>query len=286
MQYLCAIIATECIVKVLMMKNADPSINVLSCWYYLGWGLCNEAGIMLCMGLPFIFVDAFKFRKPYEFIILYIKLLLVGFGMLLTTSRGTYLFGMLEAVVLSIYFIYYHKKRIHAALTICAVILAFLLTLQFTVGIDKIMVDIDKYVFTNGLSSNGRTNLWQRAYELWKHDGATIFFGNGMVCELSTVATHYGSQLSYWVYHSTFFEALACYGIVGVAAIGLHFFEKYRLLFTKFVKPTVVLMAIGFAIVDLYGMIDNTYGMYYYMIPLVIIMASMDTYPTLKPQKN
>ena len=35
-------------------------------------------------------------------------------------------------------------------------------------------------------------------------------------------------------------------------------------------------MLVGYLAVDAYGMIDNTYGMYYYMIPLVILMAALD----------
>ena len=37
-----------------------------------------------------------------------------------------------------------------------------------------------------------------------------------------------------------------------------------------------IYILIGFVVVDLYGMIDNTYGMYYFMIPVVILMASLD----------
>jgi len=37
-----------------------------------------------------------------------------------------------------------------------------------------------------------------------------------------------------------------------------------------------VTSVIGYVVVDLYGLIDNTYYMYYYMIVLVVIMASID----------
>ena len=30
---------------------------------------------------------------------------------------------------------------------------------------------------------------------------------------------------------------------------------------------------IGYLFVDIYGLIDNTYGMYYYMVPLVMVLA-------------
>ena len=37
-----------------------------------------------------------------------------------------------------------------------------------------------------------------------------------------------------------------------------------------------LILLFGHLVVDAYGMIDNTYGMYYYMIPLVVFMASLD----------
>ena len=38
----------------------------------------------------------------------------------------------------------------------------------------------------------------------------------------------------------------------------------------------VVYLFMGFLAVDLYGFIDNTYHMYYYMIPLAITLAAID----------
>ncbi len=37
-----------------------------------------------------------------------------------------------------------------------------------------------------------------------------------------------------------------------------------------------LIMLFGYLVVDAYGMIDNSYGMYYNMIPLVVFMASLD----------
>ncbi len=64
-------------------------------------------------------------------------------------------------------------------------------------------------------------------------------------------------------------------GIFGVAMLALHFFEKYFQLFKKEL-PFVFVMLVGYLVVDAYGMVDNTYGMYYYMVPLVILMAALD----------
>ena len=64
-------------------------------------------------------------------------------------------------------------------------------------------------------------------------------------------------------------------GIVGLLALIFHLFEKYKQLYKKDLAFALA-MAIGYFLVDIYGLIDNTYGMYYYMVPLVIVMASLD----------
>ena len=38
--------------------------------------------------------------------------------------------------------------------------------------------------------------------------------------------------------------------------------------------------------VDLYGLIDNTYGMYYYMVPLCITMATINNCSDTELFKN
>ena len=53
MSYLAIILAAECSLVVLSKRNEVS--NILKLWYYMGWGLCNEAGIMICVSIPFIF---------------------------------------------------------------------------------------------------------------------------------------------------------------------------------------------------------------------------------------
>ena len=77
------------------------------------------------------------------------------------------------------------------------------------------------------------------------------------------------------VFHSTFFETIAAGGLVGLFFLILHMIQKYKNLYhcDKFL---FIILGIGFFILDIYGMIDNTYHMYYFMIPLVVIMATID----------
>ena len=51
-------------------------------------------------------------------------------------------------------------------------------------------------------------------------------------------------------------------------------------------KKLAIPLFISFIMVDAYGMIDNTYHMFYYMIPLVTILACFDSQKESKRRIN
>ena len=271
------ILALECIAKVWILRSADASVSIFTYEYFMGWGLCNEAGIMICFALPFVFLRAKSFSKIYEFIIFAVELSFIIIGMLLTTSRGTYLFGAVSLVALTIYAFINHKHRWKFIISIIAVLAVDLLIIQLIIGIPRIIQEILDYVFRHGLDSNGRVELYDSAVKLWLDSPLTIVFGKGWVAERVMTQTYFGMQDAYLVYHSTFFETLACYGALGVYMMIFHFIEKYKQT-KKLGLFGGGLIVIGYIAVDLYGMIDNSYNFYYFMIPLVIVMASLDAY--------
>lgn len=244
-------------------------------YYHLGWGICNEAGIMMCFSLPFIFIQIAKSKTLKKVFLSCIKLAIVFVGICITTSRGAFIFGLLEMLVLAIWSVVFAKKH---RLTLAFMVLGFIVVLaiiEYGFGISRAIQLIKQITFSNGLESSGRFYLYERACQLWKTNNLTMIFGNGIVAEMAVSNTYYGAIETFVVYHSTFFEALACFGVVGLLCGLLHLYEKYKLAF-KFDKAMAGIITIGFIFVDLYGLIDNTYGMYYYMIPLVIIMGVID----------
>ena len=78
------------------------------------------------------------------------------------------------------------------------------------------------------------------------------------------------------VFHSTIFETLIIGGIIGLGFLLYHLFEKYRACLKRN-DIFYIFVIISYLFVDAYGLIDNTYHMYYYMIPLVILMACIDS---------
>lgn len=274
-EYMVILLAFECILKVYVLHKENPQENILNFWYYLGWGLCNEAGIMMCVGLPFIFINMLKNNKLVNALLGNIKLIIVGIGMLLTGSRGTFLFGYLELILLYLFYLFKAPNKKNSFIGVGLLVVLAIVIAEAFVGIPKLVDDIRKCLFFNDLDDSGRKGLWMDAIRMWKKNPLHIIFGGGMVSEFYTVASFHGVAEVFKVYHSTFFETLASFGMVGVLFLGIHLFEKYRQLL-KLDRNVAVLIFISYVMVGLYGMIDNTYSMYYYMIPLVIIMATID----------
>lgn len=274
-EYMAILLALECVLKVYVLHKENTNENILNFWYYLGWGLCNEAGIMMCVGLPFIFINMLKNNKIANIIIGNIKLAVVCIGMLLTTSRGTFLFGYIEFALLYVFYMIKVPNKRNNFIGCTMVVAFFVIAIQFLFGISQVIDDIKKYIFSSSLDDNGRKELWIDAIKMWKKNPMHIIFGGGLVSEFYTVMSFHGMAEVFKVYHSTFFETLACFGIVGVLFLGVHLFEKYHQLL-RFDRSTAGLILISYIMVGLYGMIDNTYSMYYYMVPLVIIMATFD----------
>ena len=94
-----------------------------------------------------------------------------------------------------------------------------------------------------------------------------------MIKELFTVGGDPEGQV---VFHSTFFQTLIVGGIFCLAFLLVHLVQKYKMLLSLEKKLAIPLF-ISFIMVDAYGMMDNTYHMFYYMIPLVTILACFDS---------
>lgn len=275
MHYVAVLLATECVSKILELSAQNPDANIFSFAYSLGWGICNEAGIMLCVSAPFIFITLIRSKNNVEIILAMVKLNILIIGILLTTSRGSYLFGFIELTLLVIYTLAIKKNRIKLFFVYSVSVILLLTFLQQVFGIPELITYIEDYVFHNDLSDNGRYYLWRQAVEVWNSGFINRFLGSGVVSLIAPRGSFNGVDEVFIVFHSTFFEVLASFGTIGCLALAYHFYEKYIAL-ANLDRKLIPILLIGFGIIDIYGMIDNTYGMHYFMIPLVMLMASLD----------
>ncbi|MDE6407728.1 MAG: O-antigen ligase family protein [Anaeroplasmataceae bacterium] len=274
MSFLTIILACECALKVYELK--DTVNNILDLWYFLGWGFCNEAGIMICVAIPFVFYILGKQEKLTGMIYQNSKIIIGIIGILLTTSRGSYIFGLLEIVVLYVALMFISKRaRLYqnAFLVYALTIIILILCMKpiITRELEKIM----ELVFKNGLDDNGRKEVWEAAVRLWRGNTVHTIFGPGIVCAIGEQETAFGVQVGPIVFHSTFFETLINGGVIGAGFLLVHFIQKYWNL-KRYDTYLLAVLGTGYLFVDLYGMIDNTYHMYYYMLPLMVIMGTID----------
>lgn len=275
MSYLALILTAEC--SLIVLSKRHEVSNILKLWYYMGWGLCNEAGIMICVSLPFIFYLMGNEEKAGGILFQNLKIILSIVGLILTTSRGSYLFGFLEIGILYVILLFKAKNaRVYQNLFFIYGVLILIGMVCFKDQVIKLVENVMKLVFTEHLDDNGRKELWGIAYRHWNSSPLTRILGPGIICELREGSiTASGVQLTPVVFHSTFFETLAAGGIAGIVFLIFHFIQKYWNLW-KCNKLFFLTVGIGLFIVDIYGMIDNTYHMYYFMIPLMVILAVID----------
>lgn len=255
---LAILLSFECIISVIRIKIQGGSLNDI---YSLGWGICNEAGIILCMVVPFIFYKIISTNLKNEIIFWLGILLFVSVGVFATQSRGTYLFYTLEIGLFIMYLLFVNKKyAIISILFILGSTAGLLLVVKYNIVLlEKVIRIID---------DNGRIQLYQSAINLISKSPVKTFFGSGFVSEIDF-------EGRVVVYHSTIYETLVTTGIIGMGVLIVHIAQKYYHTF-KYKMKLTNMMIIGFIVVDLYGLIDNTYHMYYYMIILSIILAVIE----------
>ena len=100
MTYLGMLIAVECMIKVIELAGTVD--NILELTYFLGWGVCNEGAIMICVAMPFTFYILGSSTKVKNILFNQLKVILMLVGVLLTTSRGGIIFSSIEVVLLEI----------------------------------------------------------------------------------------------------------------------------------------------------------------------------------------
>ena len=271
MSYLALLLCAECLYKVLEL-NIPPFTTP----FFLGWGVCNEAGIMICFSVPFIFYLICNTKRLAYIIFNTIKLLIAIIGVLLTTSRASYLCLLVGIPILFIFSLFYNKnKKIYAIYSLSILIILTIFIIIYLPNINNFIKTIINTNFSNGLESNSRLELYKEALNIFKQNPLYSIFGGGIAIHTDYNNSSFGYQLVPIIYHSTFFETLVMGGVFGILMLLLHLFEKYRNV-SKLKDKTKLFLILGYIGIDLYGLIDNTYHMFYYMIPLVITLAVID----------
>jgi len=269
LKYIGLLIALEVIYSAITGSKS----NMLICEDYLGWGICNEAGILLCMLHPIVayfIINNDNLGKKFCNIIIS---LLIIIGILTTGSRGAYLFGIIETIILIIILIKYSKRRILIALSLTSLFVATLAALYITRGVS--IIKLFNNTFINGMVDNGRFQIWSLGFDVYNSNIFSSLLGLGMVSCFNYGQLTFYEMNVFVVYHSNFIQMLVSFGSIGMIFFMLHFIHKYKNLNNVNYNLGIFIL-ISYVSTDLYGLIDNTYGMYYYM-PIMLMLVAISS---------
>lgn len=234
----------------------------------MGWGIGNEAGIMILFVLPFIFYRFIKGDMKVKILssLMVITSIVVT---IFTFSRGGYLAIPLEILFMIFLYLLYAFKTSNAnkKAKIELIIFSSVVALLTIVGVLlALKFDLFKKVFNGNYGTSHRTDLlYPQAFRLWTSSPLNFLLGSGII-----------NRIDKWnrfvVYHSTLFETMAVMGLMGLITMAWHFYVKYKTVLKNF-DLLGLFVLVSYLCTDAYGMLDNTYHMYYFMTYLCLFLA-------------
>lgn len=243
--------------------GAPPAEWVHSTWD-IGWGNRNNVATYFLFTAP---MCMYLFTK-HKYGVVYMLMAIFQYCCLIMTfSRGGVLFGAIAFVVGCVFIILKARDRRRQ---LCYVGGIFALILVFYLVFMDEVNDVIKGLLGRGTSLNGRDVLYVEAWDLFKqHPFQGV--GLGYVGE---GPGGFNDIKLYW-FHSTFFQVLACMGIVGVLAYGYKYVVKIMLLVKNLRNSFnlfVIVALIGF---EGYSIIDTGTMVPFPNMMLVAIMMCL-----------
>ncbi len=177
-----------------------------------GWGTNNSLGGMLVMMMPACFYLAAK--KKYGLIYFFIGLF--GYvAAILTMSRNAWLIGTATLVLSFLCFLIFspHRRRVGFISLVTVIGIA-----AFAVAFREELAVVFWQNIQNGLSDNGRYDIWRYAYDQFL---SAFWHGTGFYDSYPPVGDWQFEVFPYLV-HNTWLQMLASCGIVGFGAYLLH----------------------------------------------------------------
>ena len=237
-----------------------------------GWGIENNAATILSLTGPMCFYLATRYRNGG----IYALFGLVQYiGIVLTYSRGGILMAVITGPVCAVctFLKAVDKKRMGAAYVVIVAALAiFAGVLASEVG------DAVKSLFDQGFGPSSRDLLYAEAWRVFTEHpflGAGLGF-NGDYYDINTM------QL-YW-FHSTFFQVIACMGIVGVAAYAFYYIVRFATVFKRIGNPFNLLVLVAWVGFEGYSMIDTGTFVPFPTMALILVMTGILEITNSRPQ--
>ncbi len=241
-------------------------------YFDIGWGNRNNIGTYLVMTMPMCFYLSTRYRRGFvAFAIGILQMIFI----IISMSRGAILAGSL-AFVLSLVFVAIkmpNKRQsfVQIGLTVALIAVLLIIFRDKVVGIVQALLD-------RGMESAGRELLYKEAIALFKQY-PLLGVGLGYSGDNFNI-----NVMSFYWFHSTFFQVIANMGVVGLIVYVFYYAIRLKQVFIN-IKHTfnlfVLAMWIGF---EGYSLIDiGTFSPYPNMM-LIIISCLMLELPSTRKE--
>ncbi len=243
----------------------------------LGWGTRNPVATILAMVMPVSFYFSTK-KSWFSFLFLP-----VAYGeyivVLLLQSRGVTLFATIAMVVLMVYSVVCAKHKIVNLVVNLLFIGAVVFVYFYNKGfIEKLL----ERLLENKLDDNNRTWLWEEALTLFiDHPYLGVGFDYRSPLYFNMITSSQGPAY----YHSTFWQILASFGVVGLLAYLYMYYWRYRVVFTDLTSAKVAILG-GMVIFECYCFVDTIYFQpmgYFLMLMFTLCMEKGLEYKQTEP---
>ena len=235
----------------------------------VGWGNRNNVATYLIFTAPMCLFLGTKHRYG----VIYLFMAVFQYCCLIMTfSRGGILFGAIAAVFGVAFTIWKSKDRKRQAIYVGGVFAV--MALFYLIFMDDVN-DVFKSLMSRGTGLSGRDELYVEAWDLFKQkpfQGHGLgYMGNG------PGGVHEAINL-YW-FHSTFFQVIACMGIIGILAYGYNYVVKFMLLLKNWRNSFNLFVLVIFIGFEGYSMMDTgTMVPFPNMMLVVILMCVVEMF--------
>ena len=230
MMYIGLIMSLQLIITI--AKSHYPISEWNSHVWNVGWAKRNGLATYMIFGAGMTMYLSTRYRQGWIFLMLSV---LQYACLILTFSRGGILFGILSGFVALVFtIIKAPNKKLHLLYIAVIVLIGLIIYLCLMKQINTMV----SALLGRGFGTSNRNKLYEEAWELFK--AHPIFgVGRGYLGD-NTPASPIGT---YW-FHSTFFQVIACMGIVGLAIYVYYYVVRFAIVF-KNIKNTFNLFCLA-----------------------------------------
>lgn len=261
-----ATVAIQLAVRIVQQYYAGnligPEGDILRESLHLGWGVGNNVGPMLVLGVPTALYLAHKLKRGWLYYLL--ALFFVGMQIFVQcrTSLLTSAVVMLVGTVLLLATTKYRKRFV-----ICFALLIGLVAVVMFFFAEPFRTLFARY-FEKGMNDSGRFVLWQNGLNDFIQNP---LFGTGFTPDIGLD----NSTIFCNMYHNEFIQIIACCGLFGFAGFAIHKFQLWTAILQKPNKEKLWL-GLSFLGIFVMSMTDNNWFLPFVGMPYASLLAGLN----------